>query len=223
MCPAPRAPQKEVIVKRSTKKVHGLFVDGIALDRISKRLNRKLSFNGLLSTMCAGGTPVVARYYTIIPHEDDSRHHSFLDAVRNAGFTVIVKRLPPKGVNRHVSIDLEMALDVVTFGFGFAHFPDSHDFHRTSSYDPDEIPRPSRRKLFEEELSHTLKGLQDPSPSLRAVTVVCPSRELTYPMELLKGYGIETTSADFGRFQSGDLLKAAAQFVDLTDADSLWR
>lgn len=104
--------------KRDGKIATGLFIDGISLDRASKRMGRKVSLENLLNSFKRGHEIAVARYYTVIPQEDDSRHRSFLDAVAKSGFEVIVKRLPPKGVNRQVTSDLELTTDMFAFACG---------------------------------------------------------------------------------------------------------
>ncbi len=105
-------------MKRSTSREIGVFVDGISLDRAAKRERRRVDFSALLAGVCEGLNPTIAKYYTVIPYEDDSRHRSYLDAVKDAGFEVIVKRLPPKGIDRQVSTDVEMTTDLVSFANG---------------------------------------------------------------------------------------------------------
>ncbi|MCB0333929.1 MAG: hypothetical protein KDD55_10555, partial [Bdellovibrionales bacterium] len=57
----------------------------------------------------------------------------------------------------------------------------------------------------------------------RIVTVVCPSRELSYPLSLIGELGIDTVSADFGQFNNKDVLKSAAKWIDLSDSETIWR
>ena len=104
-------PIKKGIVKRSQRRVVGVFVDGISLDRATKRFNKRIDFQSLIKGVCGGLEPRVARYYTIIPFEDDSRQHSFLDAVYRGGFEVLLKRLPPKHIERQATTDIEMGVD----------------------------------------------------------------------------------------------------------------
>jgi hypothetical protein len=61
------------------------------------------------------------------------------------------------------------------------------------------------------------------TPSQRSVVVVCPSRELSYPLGLIKDLGADTTNADFGQFNTGDILKSASKWVDLSDSETIWR
>jgi hypothetical protein len=53
--------------------------------------------------------------------------------------------------------------------------------------------------------------------------VVCPSRELAYPLGLSKEFEVDTTTADFGQFNTGDVLKSAAKWIDLSDSETIWR
>ena len=105
----------ETIVKRSGRGVIGLFIDGTQLDRAARRLQKRVSLEALLKSFQQSHTVKVARYYTVLPQEDDSRHRSFLDAVSRAGFEVVVKRLPPKNVERQVSSDIELTTDMFVF------------------------------------------------------------------------------------------------------------
>ncbi|MEZ4754639.1 MAG: hypothetical protein R3A13_10105 [Bdellovibrionota bacterium] len=79
-----------------------MFIDGTGLDRAARRLNRKVDIESLIRGVTSGIKPSILRYYTLIPFEDDSRQSAFLDAVAKTGLSVIVKRLPPKTVNRQV-------------------------------------------------------------------------------------------------------------------------
>ncbi|MCB0329107.1 MAG: NYN domain-containing protein [Bdellovibrionales bacterium] len=112
------------VVKRKKKRVLGVFIDGTGLDRATRRMQKRVDMPKLVRGVAAGSIPVVARYYTLIPYEDDSRQRAFLDAVRRAGLQVVVKRLPPKGITRQVSVDTEMAADILAFGMGKNTFED---------------------------------------------------------------------------------------------------
>lgn len=83
-------------IKKREKRVVGLFIDGTGLDRATRRINRKVNMSALVRGVTSGINPIVARYYTLIPYEDDSRQRAFLDAVARAGLSVIVKRLPQR-------------------------------------------------------------------------------------------------------------------------------
>ncbi|RMD86861.1 MAG: hypothetical protein D6808_02475, partial [Candidatus Dadabacteria bacterium] len=63
----------------------------------------------------------------------------------------------------------------------------------------------------------------DSSPIKRIAVAVCPSRDLAYAISLAKHMGIETLTADFGHIASGDILKSASHWVDLSDSETIWR
>lgn len=223
------------VVKRTQRRELGLFIDGTGLDRATRRIKRKVDIPSLVRGVTAGTIPVVARYYTLVPHEDDARQHAFLDAVRRANVRVVVKRLPPKGVTRQVAIDVEMAADIVAFALGHSQFSS------LSEYQADDNRR--------EKNSQTI-GMMPPSPWDRArtqsdtnikeavdvqekpvtsgnvkriVTVVCPSRDLAYPISLAGELGIDTVTADFAHLNNRDVLKSAAKWIDLSDSETIWR
>jgi hypothetical protein len=228
-------------IKKRERKTVGLFIDGTGLDRATRRINRKVDMAALVRGVTSGITPTVARYYTLIPYEDDSRQRAFLDAVARAGLSVIVKRLPPKGVNRQVSVDLEMAADMVAFALGLT------SFSKENEYLPADLlaavqgypngPAPVRRGAplqvtrggtsDEDQTPDTKEDstprINDASPSQRKVVVVCPSRDLSYPIGLIKDLGADTTNADFGQFTTGDILKSASKWIDLSDSETIWR
>lgn len=225
------------VVKRSERRVVGLFIDGTGLDRATRRLNRKVELASLVRGVTSGVTPLVARYYTIVPYEDDSRQRSFLDAVSRAGLRVIVKRLPPKGVNRQVSTDAEMAADIVAFALGHSTFSD------LSEWKPDTAPADSARSSHtipmmgkrSEHLDDQSSEEQTPAtteesspsrsvlPEKRSVIVVCPSRDIAYPISLVKELNVDTTNADFSQLHGGDVLKSAAKWIDLSTSETIWR
>jgi len=261
------APIKKGFVRRSQKREMGLFIDGVGLDRAARRLNRRVDMAALVRGVTAGATPVIARYYTLIPFEDDSRHHAFLDAVARAGLQVVVKRLPPKGVNRQVSIDLEMATDMVAFALGHTNFNSEHDYkpqdgavHALSAngglangngvqHAGSALPGGLTLAKGTRAIGGGISAKATPTGTLigtplevgidetakpehsevnatnvqRIVTVVCPSRDLSYPIGMVKELGIDTLSADFGKFNSGDVLKSAAKWIDLSDSETIWR
>lgn len=224
-------------IKKRERKAIGLFIDGTGLDRATRRINRKVDMAALVRGVTSGIAPTVARYYTLIPYEDDSRQRAFLDAVARAGLSVIVKRLPPKGISRQVSVDLEMAADMVAFAMGLT------SFSKENEYMPAELvaavngasPAPRRGAPLkakptssEEDQSSDSptdagQKIADVAPSQRAVVVVCPSRELSYPLGLIKDLGADTTNADFGQFNTGDILKSASKWIDLSDSETIWR
>lgn len=242
------------VIKRTERRVLGLFIDGTGLDRATRRLNRKVDMSALVRGVSSGLTPIVARYYTLIPYEDDSRQRAFLDAVSRAGLSVIVKRLPPKGVTRQVSIDVEMASDLVAFALGHSQFSDLCEYKLD-----DQPAHPAKAQAAVLPLGKMQRGqgpahneaLSDaagraPSAAaavphqsgaklesvpveltkrkeLRMATVVCPGRDLAYAIALAGELHVETTTADFGQFNSHDILKSAAKWMDLSDSETIWR
>lgn len=225
------------VVKRSEKRVVGLFIDGTGLDRATRRLNRKVELANLVRGVTSGITPVVARYYTIVPYEDDSRQRAFLDAVSRAGLRVIVKRLPPKGVTRQVSTDAEMSADIVAFALGHSTFSDLSEWKSDShsgdySKSANTIPMMPKSGSVESDDSDeqppttTEDSSQPPRsqlPEKRSVIVVCPSRDIAYPISLVKELNVDTINADFSQLHGGDVLKSAAKWIDLSTSETIWR
>ncbi len=274
------------IVKRREQRILGLFIDGTGLDRATRRINRKVDMANLLRGVTSGLPPAVARYYTLIPYEDDSRQRAFLDAVARAGMQVIVKRLPPKGVTRQVSVDVEMAADIVAFAMGHSKFSNLSEYrtvdsaygnsndgahaygaygngpsgghaptgggipHRSAAMFPagssqvrlrikgsgggaDSSPEgaaaphsgsPSSGPIIQSPAVASLESAKtSSSPQTRIVTVVCPGRDLAYSIALAKELGSDTVTADFGQFNTGDVLKSAAKWIDLSDSETIWR
>ena len=204
-------------IKKRERKVIGVFIDGTGLDRATRRINRKVNMAALVRGVTSGIAPVVARYYTLVPYEDDSRQRAFLDAVSRAGLSVIVKRLPPKGITRQVSVDLEMAADIVAFAKGHT------DFSKENEYLPQDHPlRSSASTPNSREAKGSAEGSGASGDESRSVVVVCPSRELAYPLGLVKEFDVDTTTADFGQFNTGDILKSASKWIDLSDSETIW-
>jgi len=142
-------------LKRKTKRKLGLFIDGIGLDRATRRLDRKVDLQRLVAGVSEGMTPEVARYYTLVPHEDDARQFAFLDAVERAGLEVVLKRLPPKGVKRQVSMDVHLASDLIAYTYG--HFAED----------------PENEKQAAQSINGSARKIQ------RIAVVVCPTREVS--------------------------------------------
>jgi len=238
------------VVKRKKRRVLGLFIDGTGLDRATRRMKRKVDMPSFIRGVTSGMVPVVARYYTLIPYEDDSRQRSFLDALRRAGLRVVVKRLPPKGVSRQVAVDVEMASDIVAFALGHQSFSDLSEYTPSSS-NTDQGSRPARNTVSlavknqiqpaggEEQGTKPSARKEDRSTSKseavqdqekpgsedvnRIVTVVCPSRDLAYSIAMVNELGVDTVTADFAQFNANDVLKSAAKWIDLSDSETIWR
>jgi hypothetical protein len=226
------------LVKKKEKRIVGLFIDGVNLDRATRRMNRKVDLQALVRGVCSGSKPVVARYYTVIPHEDDSRQRAFLDAVARAGLSVIVKRLPPKGIERQVTTDLEMAADLVAFSLGLSSFSKENEYlpvemeaakqlvaagsisgkgTTADALNPSDLTSAARPG------GPLLRVDSEAADTRRSIVVICPSRELSYPMSLAKNLGADTTTADFSQFSGGDVLKSAAKWIDLSGSETIWR
>jgi hypothetical protein len=236
------------LIKKSGRRVVGLFIDGINLDRATRKLNRKVDLQALARGVCSGLDPIVARYYTVIPHEDDSRQRAFLEAVAKAGFSVIIKRLPPKGIERQVTTDLEMAADIVAFSMGLSSFSKDNEFlpaeieaaarelmagkraavggNQASDHGgvtdtgADSAERSSVTRVAGAPLLHID---EDSANTKRSVVILCPSRELSYPIGLAKHLGADTTTADFSKGTGRDMLRSAAKWIDLSDSESIWK
>lgn len=206
-------PVKKGVVKRSERRKIGIFIDGINLDRATRRLQKKVDLAALVKGVASGLTPVVARYYTLIPFEDDSRHWAYLDAVHKAGLEVIIKRLPPKGVQRQATIDVEMSADIIAFSRGHDRFSSEYVY----------LPE-NKASLFQQrdDLSAPPDEAEDDRPIRRVITTVCPSKDLSYPIGLAKELGADTVTADFSKSQSSDVLKSAAKWIDLSDSETIW-
>jgi hypothetical protein len=215
-------------IKKREKRVVGLFIDGTGLDRATRRINRKVDMAALVRGVTSGIAPVVARYYTLVPFEDDSRQRAFLDAVARAGLSVIVKRLPPKGITRQVSIDLEMAADMVAFAHGLTSFSKENEYMPADAaiHTPAQFLRRQQAEVVEaadDKEETQAETIPDIKTAPRSIVVVCPSREIAYPLSLVKNIAADTTTADFGQFNTGDVLKSAQKWIDLSDSETIWR
>lgn len=181
---------KSGVVKRSHRRVVGIFIDGTGVDRASRRLKKKVDLPKLVQVLSQGLPVEVSRYYCLLPNEDDSRQAAYLMAVEKAGLEVLTKRLPPKGVDRMVSVDTLLATDLINFANGYYE-----------------------NKTGETEGAKELK---------RIVVVVCPSKELNYPLTIAAELGCETTAADFGIFQSSEPQNGIQNVIDLSDSEDVW-
>jgi hypothetical protein len=183
------------VIRRGQKRSLGMFLDGVGLDRAAKRIGRAIDWTALVRLLSEGLTPKVLRYYTILPHEDDARHHAFLLAVENAGFETVVKRLPPKGTVKVVSSDVEIATDIMAHCLVLAAGSASPAPTTTSTAPTRETPH---------------------------LVLICPNRELLYPMRLLHNQGISITVADFMNVGHSDHVNASSKWINLTEA-SIYR
>ncbi len=215
---AKKSDPNKVILKRE-KKIIAVFIDGVGLDRASRRLKKKVNLSALVKSLSYGIDPEFARYYTIIPFEDDSRHRAFLDAVSRSGLSVLAKRLPPKNIERQIAIDSELSCDLISFGL-----------NHTNQYDlsSDKIELLARPLPFKENnvspSAELLKPIAtDTEKTKRIAIIVCPSRELSYAIGFLNHIKVDTVSADFADFAGNDVLKSAAKWIDLSDSQTIWQ
>jgi hypothetical protein len=211
---------KKGIVKRTSRRVLGVFIDGTSLDRATKRMHKRIDLAGLVKGVSAGMTPIVARYYTLIPYEDDSRQLAFLDAVRSAGLEVVIKRLPPKGITRQVTVDIQMASDMIAFGLGQNSFKDIGYNFRGANNEEDKLAVDVDTQATAEE--PTPLPAKNDLPEKRIVTAICPPRDLSYAFSLLSSLQVETVTVDFGEASGRELLKSASRWIDLSTAESIW-
>lgn len=193
------------VVKRKTKRRMGLFIDATGLDRATRRLERKVDLSRLVKGLTSGIKLEIARYYTLIPYEDDARQFAFLDAVERAGIEVITKRLPPKGVKRQVSMDVHMASDLVRFAVG--------------NYKEEE----EKIQANDAEGSRIISAKGGSKEIKRVATVVCPSREMSYAIFCAHEMNVETSLADFGLYGSSDGWKGVDRWIDLSTSETIWR
>jgi hypothetical protein len=205
---------KSGIVKRRVKRKLGLFIDGIGLDRATRRLNRKVDLSKLVSGLTSGLEPEVARYFTLVPHEDDARQFAFLDAVERAGLEVIVKRLPPKGVKRQVSMDVHMATDLISYSCG--------EFLAVAAADNPQKAESNGNQAPEAEGAEK-KATKSNENIKRVAAIICPTRELSYAIYVSHLMGVETSLVDFGLYGSSDGWKGVDRWVDLSTSETIWR
>lgn len=198
---------KDGVVKRKAKRKVGLFIDGLGLDRATRRLDKKVDLSRLVAGLTSGIQPEIARYYTLIPNEDDARQFAFLDAVERAGLEVVVKRLPPKGVKRQVSMDVHIATDLIAFGYG--QFEKAQEVEAKVANSDESIP-----KITPTKSERSVK---------RMANVVCPSREISYAIYMCNQFGVETSLSDFGLYGTSTGWKGVDRWVDLSTSETIWR
>lgn len=214
------------VVKRKTKRRIGLFIDATGLDRATRRLDKKVDLARLVQGLTSGIQIEVARYYSLIPFEDDARQFAFLDAVERAGVEVITKRLPPKGVKRQVSMDVHMAADLIGFCYGnFEKKAEQVNANGTHSKGEQNGNGMHTTASTEGNLAIAPAPLvQEKRENIRrSAIVVCPSRELSYAIYMCNSLNVETTLADFGLYGSSDGWKGVDKWVDLSTSETIWR
>lgn len=208
------------IVKRKTRRHMGLFIDATGLDRATRRLERKVDLSRLVQGLTSGLKLEVARYYSLIPYEDDARQFAFLDAVERAGVEVITKRLPPKGVKRQVSMDVHVATDMISYCYG--HFAQKAEELETKAVG--NSPTPVIVSGGDSTVKADTPKIDPPQRDIRrCITVVCPSRELSYAIYMCNRLGVETSLADFGLYGTSDGWKGVDRWIDLSTSETIWR
>jgi len=201
------------VLKRKSKRVLGLFIDGVGLDRATRRLDRKIDLGRLVSGITTGLKVEVARYYTLIPNEDDARQFAFLDAVEKAGLEVVVKRLPPKGVNKMVSVDPHISVDLATYAYG-----------RFEKHKPVTVAESQPEgEVTPEEETKIVVPAKPPTLLSRSAIIVCPSKELSYAIFTAHELGVETSMADFGQYGNSDGWRGVDRWIDLSTSETIWR
>ncbi len=208
------------LVKRKTKRRMGLFIDATGLDRATRRLERKVDLSRLVTGLNSGIKLEIARYYCLIPYEDDARQFAFLDAVERAGIEVVTKRLPPKGVKRQVSMDVHIASDLVSYCFG--KFAQAAAVEKT-----EHVKKVENSDVIVRAEAAPQTTSEPPRPSYsevkRIVTVVCPSREMSYAIYTSHQLGAETVLADFGLYGASDGWRGVDRWIDLSTSETIWR
>jgi hypothetical protein len=131
-----------------------------------------------------------------------------------------------------------MGADIVAFSLGLSSFSKENEYlpaelqavksmavagaHNRGAanrvIDPATLPSSSARNA-----GPLLQVDADSKDTRRSVVVVCPSRELSYPLSLSKDLGADTTTADFSQFSGGDILKSASKWIDLSGSETIWR
>ncbi|RME62033.1 MAG: NYN domain-containing protein [Candidatus Dadabacteria bacterium] len=208
---------EQTIIKRRQKTIYGIFIDGIALDRAGRRIGKKVSLDKLVSTL-APTNCVVKRYYTVIPHQDDARHLSFIDSIRNRGFRVTVKRLLPKNVERTVTADVEIASDIIAFAYTNPSVFDCLDVTSSEKGRKGGIGKAASSAAAAE--ADNIK-----EAVYKKIVIVCPSGELYYPVNLIRHNckNAEIIAADFGKFSNRNIIAIAHSWFDLSDSQTIWK
>ncbi len=220
--------------RRKIKRTLAIFIDGVGLDRATRRLARKVDLTKFVQGLSEGTTPEFAKYYTLVPHEDDARQIAFLEAVERSGLSVSLKRLPPKGVKRAVSMDVHIATDLLLFATGSKIDSESSGIITNinprihASPAPDTGPEASReasQEAIAEPDSNIISSSISPTSTwqtVRSAVLVCPNRELTYAIHHCKQLGIQTSLADFGLYGNSDGWKGIDRWIDLSTSETIW-
>jgi hypothetical protein len=221
----PRIAKENSKILRRTKKEIFLIVDGPSLDRACRRLGKRIDLQNLISVSCTGNSPLISRYYTLIPNEDDSRQRAFLSAIENLGLEVIIKRLPPKGVNKQINLDAEMSTDMTLFALGQLKFLNQEE--RVGSTTQHMLKQSVKLDRFSEsqvdlDLNAPNSENIDNTQSNKCIILVCPSRDLLYTFNLVKNLQCEIVCVDFGRSSNSEINSIFSNNIDLSRSESVW-
>ncbi len=215
----PKADAAPTIVKRVDNREYSIFIDGVALDRACRRLNKKVNYEALVKSLCVGNQPDVARYYTLLPVEDDARQSAFYDAIARAGLDVVKKRLPPKTLNKQVSTEIEMACDILATVLGRQDACKASLEIASGNYSV--VSKHS--KLTGNSQEKPSKAADDSKPVQKVIVTVCVSKEVSYALNICRHLGAETINADFGQIMGRDILRGAEKWVDLSFSETIWK
>lgn len=191
------------VIKRRTSRLMGVFVDASGLDHATKRLGRKVEIAKLLSSLTSGAKLELARYYCLLPYEDDSRQSSFLLSVERSGFEVITKRLPPKVVKKQVSLDTNISCDMINFCYSY--------------FQVQQLKNSADSKIAQ------TSDTEIPQTVKRIITLVCPSPEIRYATSIAKKLNTSVVLADFGSFTHSSGWQGIDHWIDLSSSESIWR
>lgn len=204
--------------RRKVRRKLGVFVDGTGLDRATRRLNKKVDLTKFMVSLSSGLTPEISRYYTLVPHEDDARQLAFLEAVERAGLEVNLKRLPPKGVKRPVSMDVQIATDMICFALNAS----GSDAGGSGKAQATVVDERASSLVVTTDSDRPIQSIT-PAEIVREAILVCPNRELRYAIHRCHELGVRVTLADFGLYGSSDGWPGVDTWVDLSISETIWR
>jgi hypothetical protein len=134
-----------------------------------------------------------------------------------------------------VSTDIEMASDIVAFSLGLSSFSKENEYlpaeleaaKHYANTSPAAASAPTLDPATLQTATRTggpLLHIDNATPDTRrSVVVICPTRDLSYPMSLAKHLGADTTTADFSQFAGSNVLKSAAKWIDLSGSETIWK
>lgn len=223
--------------RRKVRRKVGIFVDGVGLDRATRRLHRKVDLSRFMASLTAGLAPEISKYYTLVPYEDDARQFAFLEAVERAGLEVCVKRLPPKTIKRPVTMDVHIGVDLILFCLGLsasgdreeddnsadAGFVNSAPFHSADDSGSQIISSSFSEESTSNQLIKDQPNPKTNSDAIREIILVCPNRELNYAIYQCHNLGARTSIADFGLHGHSEGWRGVDTWIDLSISETIWR